>query len=65
MLAMQAPRFQGDRVVFIAGKPCSHREVAEGASLRGVTASAASAVAPPQPVPDPAVESPCPGCSRV
>ncbi|PJH90176.1 hypothetical protein BK655_23265 [Pseudomonas brassicacearum] len=24
LLAMQAPRFQVDRVVFIAGKPCSH-----------------------------------------
>ncbi|KAB0524242.1 hypothetical protein F7R20_19635 [Pseudomonas brassicacearum subsp. brassicacearum] len=24
MLAIQAPRFQRDRVVFIAGKPCSH-----------------------------------------
>ncbi|OPG69872.1 hypothetical protein B1219_23535 [Pseudomonas ogarae] len=23
--AMQAPRFPSDRVVFIAGKPCSHR----------------------------------------
>ncbi|QBZ91096.1 hypothetical protein EPZ47_21100 [Pseudomonas viciae] len=25
MLAIQAPRFQRDRVVFIAGKPCSHK----------------------------------------
>ncbi|AXP02292.1 hypothetical protein DZG01_04580 [Pseudomonas fluorescens] len=25
LLAIRAPRFQIDRVVFIAGKPCSHR----------------------------------------
>ncbi|AXP05708.1 hypothetical protein DZG01_23160 [Pseudomonas fluorescens] len=25
LLAIQAPRFMGDRVAFIAGKPCSHR----------------------------------------
>ncbi|AUO49628.1 hypothetical protein C1C98_31370 [Pseudomonas ogarae] len=25
LLAKQAPRFLGDRVAFIAGKPCSHR----------------------------------------
>ncbi|OOG84482.1 hypothetical protein B0E42_16725 [Pseudomonas sp. A25(2017)] len=25
LLAIQAPWFQRDRVVFIAGKPCSHR----------------------------------------
>ncbi len=69
LLAIQAPRFQRDRAVFIAGKPCSHTSFAptgglDKPSLSEVIAPAASAIAALPLAPGPAAGSRGPGCSR-